>query len=339
MSCCRGAGALFVALTLALGSTPAEEPLTLPRTIDRVWYRSTTPKGGLGGKREGDLRITADTLELSSNKEELVVPLGSVRMISYGPLGSDVDTEWVVIGLEREGERSRLGLRDGSRLGYGGRTPEIYDALVRVARERGLGQYSAPEGFAPYARIARQVALAVPQEFHALQHGLAVLRELNVTGTVVFSPAIPQGTEGSGIPEPERVQALASVTHATAPAWILDIREAKRGMRCSGFTESGRAELQGWIAEHELLGRGLVGPAGLEPTAVDRCAGVRGTWHAAAGAEPIVVDVRAASDDEFVYVLALRTHADREADERRTFEQGLGTLRFAVARARPKGAL
>ncbi len=331
---------MALVLALALGSARAEEPLALPRTIDRVWYRSTTPKGDLGGKREGDLRITADTIELSSNKDDLVVPLGSVRMISYGPLGSDVDTEWVVIGLDREGKRSRLGLRDGSRMGYGGRTPEIYDALLRVARERGLGQYSAPEGFTPYVRIAGQVALAVPEEFHALQHGVAVLRDLNVTGTVLFSPAIPEGTEGSGgVPEPQRVEALASVAHATSPVWILDIREAERGMRCSGFTDDGRAELQGWIAEHELLGRGLVGPPRLEPAAVDRCAGVRGTWRAAAGAEPIVVDVRAASDDEFVYVLALRTHLDREPDERKTFEQGLGTLRFAVARARPKGAL
>jgi hypothetical protein len=331
---------LVFALALFLGPTPAEEPLALPRTFDRVWYRAET-KGDLGGKREGDLRITTEGLELSSNKEELVVPYDTMRMISYGPLGSDLDTEWVVIGLEREGVRSRLGLHDGSKMGYGGRTPDIYDIVKRVARERSLAQYAAPPGFVPYVRLDRQVTLAVPESYHALQHGIVVLRESNVTGTVVFSPGVPGDSVGTReLDDAARAQLIRGVDQALEPTWVLAITEAKSGMRCSGIGDKGAADLQAWIAVHELLGRNLVGPARLEPAPLDRCTGVRGTWRGAvAGPDQILVDVRAASDDEFVYVFALRVRAGREAEVREPFERGVGALHFAVARKRPKGAL
>jgi len=338
------ASALAAAIGLAGSAARADEPLALPHTIDKVWYRTDTAHGTFGRKHEGDLRITTEALELSAPKTELVIPLAALRMISYGPMGADFDTDWVVIGTERDGTRGRVGLRDGSRLGYGARTPQLFDTLMRVAREHGLAQFAAPAGFVPYTRFDGQLALAVPEGFRPLQHGIVAIREATVTGTVVFSAAVPTGKleDGGGLSDEARAEVMRRVARAESPAWVLAIREAKRGMRCSGFRDKGLAEVRTWIGEHELLGRDLAGPepSALAPVHVDRCTGFRETWRGSIdGAVPVVVEVRVLSDDEFVYVLALRTGAEDEQEARATFERGAGTLRLAVARARSKGAL
>lgn len=341
----RFGAALALVAVLGLAAAGATDvPLALPHTIDKVWYRADTQHGSFGPKHEGDLRITTEALELSAPKAELVLPLAALRMISYGPLGTDFDTDWVVIGTERDGTHGRVGLRDGSRMGYGARTPQLFDTLMRVARERGLAQFAAPAGFVPYTRFDRQLALVVPEGFHPLQHGIVAIREATVTGTVVFSSEVPAGRleDGGGLSDEARAEVIRRIARAESPAWVLAIREAKRGMRCSGFRDKGLAELRAWIDEHELLGRDLSGPepSALVPVSIDRCSGLRGTWQGTLeGRLPVAVDVRAVSDDEFVYVLALRSRAEREAAVEETFQHGVGSLRFAVARKQSKGAL
>ncbi len=331
----RLARALVASAAIGGSVSAADEPLALPHTIANVWYRTDTVHGMFGPKHEGDLRITQDALEFSARKAELVIPLTALTIISLGPMGSDLDTDWVVIGIEREGAISLLGLRDGSRMGYGGRTPDIFRTLLRVARERHVAQFAAPDGFEPYTRFDGQIALAIPQGWTALQNGIAGLDERGVTGTILFSPdARPEGAS-AGISDAERAEVVRRVRVGESPAMILVIRKAKRGMGASGFTEKGRAELLRSIAANELLGLDLAGPAAgaLAPAALDRCAGLAGVWKGAldAGTE-VVLDLRVASDDDFVYYLALRARADRATTLGPTFERALGTVHFAVAR-------
>jgi len=324
------------ALVLA-GPASAEEPFALPHTIANVWYRTDTQRGAFGPKHEGDLRITSEALEFSARKIELVIPLASLQIISFGPLGADFDTDWVVIGTERDGVRGLLGLRDGSRLGYGGRTPRIFATLMRVVRERGVAQFAAPDGLEPYTQLDRQIALATPRGWGAFQHGIAGLSETGVTGTILFSPEFASDRSGAAAADPdtERAEPVCRIRTGESPGWILDIRKAKRGMRCTGFTDKGLAELKRWIAADELLGRDLTGPTGgaLTPVSIDRCSGVSGVWRGSVdGAIDVVVELRATSDDDFVYLLALRTSAEHAVELGPTFSSGLGTVRFAVAR-------
>ena len=327
--------ALAVGIAGLAVAVAADDPLALPHTIEKVWYRTDTEHGTFGRKHEGDLRITDEALEFSAPRAELRIPLAALRMISLGPMGADFDTEWVVLGTEREGTRTLVGLRDGRKMGFGARTPQIFDTLVRLARERGLAQFGAPEGFVPYTQLDRQIALAVPEGYRALQHGVATLERSNVRGTVLFSPAAPVEAGEAG-----RQEIVERIRLGESPAWVLAIREARRGMRCSGMNDKGRADLAAWIGEHEMLGLGLAAATPLEAVPIDRCTGVRGSWRGALdGGAPIVLDVRAVSDDEFVYVLALRTTSESAAEAREAFERGVLTLRLAVARARSKGAL
>ena len=331
----RAGAALAVGLLLALlarpvaaGDAPSAEGY--PRTIASVWMRTGTERGITGPKLSGDLVITPESLELLAGKRDLSIPFDVVRMISFGTMRGDVDTEWVVLSVVRDGKRELIGLRDGRKLGYGQHTGELYDALRDTARRFSWAQFATSEGFRPYTELDRVFAMDVPADWAMYHHDLVHVDGVVRYGTVVFT-ALPL-LEADDPKGKARPRALAKIQDGAVSAWIVTRREALGGMKCEGFDRGALAALGEIVAADPFFGRPFdfaAAPA-FESSQIDGCTGVR--LVARAAAPPVVLDLRAVAREGTLVLVGLRTTEAELAREAPLFERAVSSLRLAATR-------
>jgi hypothetical protein len=312
----------------------------LPLTIERVWYR-TGRKGALtGGTRSGDLSIDEEALTFATRKREFVIPLETVRTLSYGKMRGDVDTDWVVLSVESEQGRSLVGLRDGRKFGYGQATAEIHETLRTIFRRLGVAQYDVPEGFETYDRMADQYVLALPAGWAIHPRTLTEVGDQAIWGALVFSPR-PLAPDPS-LPPDEREAALRRSLHEVdsgrSGAIFMQRRKAKSGMRCRGFSDKAVETIVAWAAQDRIFAgtSGVDESTRTESIDVDVCSGLRVLKRVrdSAGSE-LILDLRAASDDDTVFLFGLRSRAGRIEGDLETFETVMRSVRFSVARRDP----
>jgi len=331
--------AALAASPLAIESAtkpPAGAELRLPRTIDRVWYRKGTKRALGGASISGDLTVTSEGLELTGRKKTLVIPLGSLRQVSFGKMRGDVDTDWVVLAVERDGEEELVGLRDGKRLGYGERTRGIYELLRRTVRSFAAAQYAVPSGWRTYDELDHQLTLSLPQGWFSAHESVVTVDGLPLWGTTVFSAQpIPAGSEDPA----GRRRAFEAVSAGTTAAVILGRRETSRGMRCTGFSDAARRTV-----EQRLRALGArtqqapweLGDLELGAQSLDGCSGLRlvGRGRRADGAE-VVLDARAIAAEGSLFMLALRSEAEHYERRVHDFDRTVASFRRMVARGGP----
>jgi hypothetical protein len=307
-----------------------------PRTIQKIWYRTGEDKGFTGPKYSGDLMITRESLEFFSKKADISIPCESIGIISFGKMRGDVNTDWVVLTVH-DGDRERLiGFRDGRKLGYGARTPEIFETVLDVAEELGWGQFSAPEGLEPYTELDHVMAVAVPEGWPSYHHEMISSEGSVFWGTVVFTPVEMTSDAAEGhFDVTERELALEKIQRGEEKAWVLGRLESRGGMSCDGFTDKGLKTLVKWISRDPFLSVpfGSPQPSDFEPTPVGTCQGVRLVRrNDPSSAHVPVMDLRAASHGNAVVILALRTTADEHEADLKLFERAMPTLAFAITR-------
>jgi len=183
-------GCLVLALLVGgVAGATEESTVDLPVSFGKVWYRPAIKSGFGSGKQSGFLTVTTDGLEFSSKKQSDFLPWSRVEMVSYGSMPGDLDTKWVVLGLEPvAGERHVAGLRDGSRMGYGTGTIPIFDAVIEGMRRAEAGPYSVSEGHVPYITRFLQFALALPEGWRAFEVSNTLSGGEPVWGQTIFSP-------------------------------------------------------------------------------------------------------------------------------------------------------
>jgi hypothetical protein len=329
------AGWLALALAVAAPAAAPDDPAgadTWPRTIRGVWYRTGTERGITGPKLSGDLVITPESLEFLAPKRDVSVPLDAVRMISLGRMRGDVDTDWVVLSVQRGDERELVGLRDGRKLGYGGRTVELYETLRDLARRSSKAQFAAPEGLRPYTELDRVFAIAVPDGWSVYHHDLVSVEGTIRWGTAVFTPR-PVLDDAAG--DKERARSLEAVQQGRVTAWVVERRESAPGMGCAGFTKGSLRTLRRWIADDPFFGRpfSLDESPSFEPASIDGCAGLRLLIRAEQdGPAAPLLDLRVVARDDTAVLVGLRSTAGELERDRDSFERGVSTLRLAATR-------
>jgi len=321
------------------GGSPDEPPgeETYPRTVRKVWYRTGSARGITGPKLSGDLVITPESLEFLADKQDISIPFDAVWMISLGQMRGDVDTEWVVLSILRGEERELVGLRDGSKLGYGQGTDELYQFLRATARRFSRAQFVAPEGFRPYTELDRVFALAVPAGWSTYHHELSSVEGIIRWGTVVFTPPSAMADPGKA-PDPpavQRARTLEAIQQGRTAAWVVERREAAAGMSCAGFAKGALRVLGGWIADDRFFGHPLAqdDPPRFEPLEIDGCAGLR-LVQRGPGPEldAPLLDLRIVAREETVLLMGLRSKVATYEQDREPFERGISSLRLAVTR-------
>ena len=313
----QGPAALAVAgLLLAAGAAE----IALPTTFDRVWCRNNKKK------LTGDLTISAEGLVLVGKKRTVSIDLDSILMVSLGKMGRDVDTDWAILTVGRPGATRIVGFRDGAKLGYGKRTPEIYEALRAAMKKLSAGPYRVPPGFAAYDAVDHQVVLAVPEDWSPYVQSSVVVNDRALWGTILFSAEpirLGTGGEDSG---------LLAVQTGRAPALRLERREATKGMSCEGFTPAARKAILRLAEERLRFARGYE-PA-QAPLATDvsmgDCAALRvvGRARGPDGVEG-VLDLHAVTNGDTLFLLELRSLAESYDERRALLEQAVATWVFA----------
>ncbi len=328
----RFAWVLTTLLALAVSAVPAESPeLVLPVTIEEVWYRSYKKRSiGRPYSVSGNLIVSADTIEIVNKKKRVTIKMDDVRIVSYGKMRGDVDTDWAVLGLGEPGSNRIIGIRDGKRMGYGGRTRSIYETVLGGARQAAAGQFRVPDGFRLYEELMDFCTLAVPQDWTSYLESLVFVGDGTPWGRILFSAEsirrIERKEDGSPLMVEDR-KILSQVNAGELPAFYVERRPSGRGMSCDGFTEKAERRL---LAD---LGRDPGGPEAdgltVTPIIIDGCSGLSVRGRSAAAVE---VEIRAVAKRDTLYLFGMRASPDQFDSRLGQFETAVSTVKFSAAR-------
>ena len=323
----------------AAGPPPAESAATpptesrLPLTISNLWYRAE------GKRREGHLTVDREGLEFVAKKQAFSIPLDTIQFISYGTTARDVDTDWVMLSLGEKPPYEVVGFRDGAKLGFGGRTQQIYDTLRRAMKELKAAQYRAPAGQRVHEDPEHRAAFLVPEGWHTYVDSFVQQSGTSRTATAVLSEAEIRRMEKQAEGPPRAVDDLAQLDAVLAgerAGFTFEQREAGRGATCASLTDGARrAALE--LALADPIHSQPFTPAG-EPQATDvelgGCLALRivGKSRRADGTE-VVLELHIVARDQTLYAFRLHALADRYERFREPYAAALASLKFGAALA------
>lgn len=323
----RPARATAVLALLLLGPTAdaaGEAAIEPPMTFKQVWIRGEKAGGWGGGRGSGELTITAQALEYDSKKlkKSRRIPLQSIVAVSFGRMRGDVDSSWAVLRYRVQGTSRIIGFRDGSKLGYGTATEEIYRALKETLRLTGTGQYAVRPGFQAYDELDERFTLAFPERWSTYHRIIIDAGDGLVLGRLVFSEAaIPEGRDAADAATQEQVErTLSGIDRGEIAAFQIVREEADRGMRCRGFSRQAARRL-----------RERFGLAATEPATLGGCNGLQARTSPPADSALPLIDRRFVAHHGVLYVLSRRASAGDPQRGADAFVEALASLRFTDA--------
>lgn len=329
------AGALILAAGLGPLCADDPEPVRLPLTIEHVWFRSEPGKAWIRiAHSAGDLTIGKERLAFSTRKKTVELPVERIRMVTFGKIKGDVDTDWALLDVGDERSATVVAIRDGSKFGYGQRTREIYERLRAALESIPAAQYRVGRGFRAFDDFNLQFTMAVPESWESYLESVVFVGERAPWGTVLFSSEPIRRTAEDGGPLTADRDALGRVLDGTVPAFFVVRRAAERGMGCNGFSAKGLERLLGLAAEGSLFPGGgtFVRIPSTAPETLDHCNALRmrGTVASRKGVET-EVDLHVAAEGGTLFAFGLRAVAERYDEVRETLEAVLATVQFSVA--------
>jgi|GEM_PF-4637513 len=138
--------------TLSGAKTPVAEIscpglISLPHTFKDVWYRAEDRGFALKAySSSGTLSITTTLIEFHSESDSLRIPIADVQSIAWGKIGGDIANDWAIVRYTKNSGTTSVLFKDGSELGSGGNSGNIYSTL-KYAIEVVGGVASNPESF------------------------------------------------------------------------------------------------------------------------------------------------------------------------------------------------
>jgi hypothetical protein len=302
----------------------------LPLTIEKLWYRT-------GGKRrEGDLMVSEDGLEVTARKKAFSIPLDRIQFISYGTMRGDVDTEWVRLTVGVAPPYDFVGFRDGKKWGFGGRTREIYLTLRRVLKQLSAGQFHVAPGYRIYEDPDYGCALAIPEDWDSYLESLVVIGGSSPGSTTVLSEQPIRAIEtaaGGGVKAVDDLELLDAILAGERAAFFLRREKVGRGMSCRGFSKGARERVLARVRGDLGFGEDyeVIEPPHASSATVGGCDALRvlGRSRRPDGAE-VVFELHAAAPGETLYMFELRAVSDRYEDFRRPFAEAVASVNFGV---------
>jgi len=304
---------------------PAGDPIALPLTLGKVWYR--TEKRGWGGLKThrltGDITLTAERLDFVAKKDAVSVKVDSISMISLGKMSGDVNTLWVVLDVVEAGTRRTIGFRDGGQLGYGQRTEEMYHTLRGTLRQLGTAQFAARAGYQPFTVLDQEFALSFPEDWSVHTVHLATSGGSQTRAELIFSPQ-PIGPR----------EDVERARRGGVPGFFVSRERAPRGTDCDGFSPAATTTAVEHLAEELQVEAGweIVEPPHAEPVEIGGCQGLRmrGGSRGPDGAE-LRIDRRAVAKRNALLLLDLRSAGPADPDLLARFEGSVESVKFAAA--------
>lgn len=180
--------ALIVLAVAAIGTAPAKKKDKVRQTTDgatrivNVWFRTEKRPTFRAYRAAGDIDIHDAGIEFLHPKKGFTLPWGDVRRISYGVIGNDVDTEWVILYLTGSDLGEFVAFRDGASFGFGPKTRAIHEAVRDRAREAGAAQYDVPAGYRTFDVLEHQITFAVPDGWEVRSDEIVLDGGLDVEG-------------------------------------------------------------------------------------------------------------------------------------------------------------
>jgi hypothetical protein len=302
----------------------------LPLTIEKLWYRA-------GGKRrEGYLMVGEEGFEITARKKAFSIPVDRIQFISFGTMRGDVDTEWVRLTVGVAPPYDVVGLRDGKKWGFGGRTREIYLQLRRVLKQLSAGQFRVAPGYRIYEDPDYRCAIAIPEDWSSYLESLVVISGSTPGSTTVLSeqPIREVETTAAGtVRAVDDLELLDAILAGERPAFLLRREQAGRGMECRGFSKGARERVLARARAHLLFGEDyeVVEPPRASPAVVGGCDGLRvlGRSRRPDGVE-VVLELHAAAPGETLYTFELRAVSDRLEEFRKPFAEAVASANFGV---------
>ena len=255
--------------------------------------------GGRADRRRGSMSLDGEAIVFQGRRDRVTLPLDEIELVHTGVLGGDVDTRWIVI-KRRTAEGFRVyGVRDGSKLGYGQKTPQIGQAVLDALRARKLAQFEAPDGWESFSDLPGRLTLAVPRGWthDTLDSGSDLGGELPAIRTAVD---IRRG-EFAFIAPDRRQEAL--VMFRPSPGGVRCERIGERGARSLLERVTRWAEQSGQTWELEDR----------QEATISHCQ-ANELRYEVTGHELSALRVRAVSNDGMLYLIGMRG-ASQEALE------------------------
>lgn len=305
--------------SLATGAGEIE----LPLTMEQVWYRTEDRKGFIGAKSRGDLTISRHAVDYLSRKETISIPVDEIHGVFLGKMKGDVDTDWVLLLVGSREAPDLVGFRDGRALGYGRRTPEIYETLRDAFRAIGAAQYRTPEGFVTYDVSGRQFTIAVPENWGGRRLSAVHVEDGPDLGTTLLDELADLKADDEQEYAGRRGDGL-----------LLERVEVDRAASCERLGRHGERGIVAHVeASLERRGARWTTQPRREPTRLARCEGVRlrGTILDAAGRER-AIDYRGIADRGVAYVVSFESAEDAFPRRLERIETILNTLQISPSR-------
>jgi hypothetical protein len=322
-----------VTLEPAAPEPPAEGAprVALPLAIDKLWLRVG------GGRRDGDLIVSEGGIEFTGRKRAFSYPFERIRVVSLGTMRGDVDTEWIVLAIGVRPPYELIGLRDGSKWGFGSRTREIYHQLRQVLKQQSAAQFRVPQGHVPYEDPEHACTFAIPEGWNSYLESLVVLGGRAAHGTTILSEQPVRRVERDGPGEArvaDDLELLDRILAGESPGFFVERAAASRGMGCEGFSAAARESVLARAREDLVFGDGYEVLQAPVASAADLggCRGLHvvGRSRRPDGAE-VVLELYAAARGETLHLFGLRALSDRHAEHRGPFATAVATATFGVA--------
>jgi hypothetical protein len=192
------------------------------------------------------------------------------------------------------------------------------------------GPLSADERALTRTEVAGQFSLVLPEGWSVYDQSAVVLGRSGPGGVIIFS-AEPLTAPGATTAD---LAVLARVDRGDLPSFIVDRQKAERGMACAKLSRTAIYNIGEKLKKDPAFSATQRHFAVLAPRHEDiqlgGCHGVKFVLEANKGnpAKHWVIDVRAVSDGQVLYLFGLRNRADYHAENLGAFEAALATLNF-----------
>ncbi len=124
---------------------------TLPRTFDKAWFRTDESPGLIRAySKSGELVIGETGIRFTDGDEVLDIPFRDVTAVRRSMLGRDTVNVWAILDYRDGDEIETAAFVDGTGLGWGGVSDDIYLTLEYAAE--------VLNGVPPHATAPRDVA-------------------------------------------------------------------------------------------------------------------------------------------------------------------------------------
>ncbi len=136
-----GVPALLLSLVLS-GCTTAispppvgievEKEVTLPLTIEKVWYRTDKVRLlGAAYEEVGQLSVSDGLVKFSYDKGTINISSGNIQKVVWGKLSPDITNDWVIVYYTNSGKNAVAAFKSAPFSGNG-KDSKIYSAMLHI---------------------------------------------------------------------------------------------------------------------------------------------------------------------------------------------------------------